>query len=311
MKIVFMGTASFAVQPLLVLIDKGYPPQLVVTSPDRPRGRGYRLGKSPVKKLAEERGLPLFQPQTLKDEDSWNRLKELTPEIIITSAFGLYIPSRLLNLPPLGCINLHPSLLPRYRGAAPIRRALMNGETITGVTTFYMDQGWDSGDIVFQEIVPIEFEDDYLILQDKLSSAGCRLLIRTIEAIKDGNAPRIPQEEAEACYASAIKDNEGLIDWAKSAEVIYNQIRALSYEPGTYTFHRGKRIKIWKVRPVENGESAEPGEVVSVDKSRGIVVSTSFGNILITELQPEGKRRMTGIDYINGYRLRQGERFGI
>ncbi|MGB9660626.1 MAG: methionyl-tRNA formyltransferase [Moorellaceae bacterium] len=314
MRLIFMGTPQFAAISLKALLESRHEVVGVVTRPDRPRGRGQRVVFSPVKELALSRGLPILQPNDLKDPEFLDALAGLGAEVIVVVAFGRLLPPAVLHLPPLGCINLHASLLPRYRGAAPIQRAIINGEQETGVTTMYMVEQLDAGDIILQEPVAIRPEMTAGELHDILAAVGARLLVQTIDLIEAGMAPRHPQEEALATYAPPLLPEEEEISWEQEAERIVNLVRGLNPFPGAYTWWEGKRLKIYRARVVgkaeEAGGRAVPGEVVAVRPQEGFVVQAGQGQVLVTEVQPPGKRIMAAAEYLRGYPLKVGERLG-
>ncbi|GFN24023.1 methionyl-tRNA formyltransferase [Thermanaeromonas sp. C210] len=311
---VFMGTPQFAAVSLQALLDSSHRVVGVVTQPDRPRGRGRKMAFSPVKEKALEYGLPLLQPRDLKDPEFLAALGSWEPELTVVVAFGRLLPRAVLNLPPRGCINLHASLLPRYRGAAPIQRAIMGGEKVTGVTTIYMTEELDAGDIILQERVDIPPEMTAGELHDELAVVGARLLVRTVDLIAAGRAPRFPQEDGQATYAPPLKPEEEEIKWQERADKIVNLIRGMNPLPGAFTWREGRRLKIFGARVLEDeGESSvggRPGEVVAVRPREGFVVQAGQGQVLITAVQPPGKRIMTAVEYLRGYPLKVGEQLG-
>ncbi|HBT46983.1 MAG TPA: methionyl-tRNA formyltransferase [Peptococcaceae bacterium] len=314
MRLVFMGTPQFAAVSLQALLESSHRLVGVVTRPDRPRGRGRKMAFSAVKEVALEHGLPLLQPRDLKDPEFLAALAGWEPELIVVVAFGRLLPSEVLNLPSRGCVNLHASLLPRYRGAAPIQRVIMEGERETGVTTMYMTEELDAGDIILQEKVEIPPEMTAGELHDELAVVGARLLVRTVELIAAGRAPRFPQEEAKATYAPPLKPEEEEIKWQEKAERIVNLIRGMNPLPGAFTWREGRRLKIFGARVLEDGEgvpvNGRPGEVVAVRPREGFVVQAGRGRVLVTAVQPPGKRIMTAEEYLRGHPLKVGERLG-
>ncbi|AFV11637.1 methionyl-tRNA formyltransferase Fmt [Thermacetogenium phaeum DSM 12270] len=311
LKILFMGTSSFGIPTLKRLKDTEWTLLGVVTRPDRPRGRGRRIAAPPVKEFAVECGLPFFQPE---DAGELNRLLEgmkPLPDVIVVVAFGMLMPQPVLNLPRLGCINLHPSLLPAYRGAAPIERAVMNGERSTGVTTMFISPEMDAGDIILQEEVPIGENTTAGELASLLAEKGAALMLKTLSLLEEGSAPRRAQDHRLATYAPPIRREEELIDWKRSAGVIFNQIRGMNPRPGAYTVFKGKTLKVWRALVVSNKASGgEPGDVVALDPQEGFVVQTGSGRLLLTEVQPAGKNRMSGAEFLRGYRISPGMRLG-
>lgn len=295
--IVFMGTPEFAV-PVLEGLIKNYKVKAVVTQPDKPVGRNGIIKESPIKKFAKENMILVLQPTKLKDE--WQLITELKPTLIVTCAYGQILPRELLVYPHYGCINVHASLLPKLRGGAPIHRAIINGYKETGITIMYMNPHLDEGDIISSKSIPIEDVDTASSLHDKLSILGKELLLETLPSIIDGTAKRIPQDESEATYAFNISNEDEKIDFGKTKKQIYNQIRGLNSSPGAYAKLRGKRIKIFACKITDNFYSNRfDGEIVALYKE-GIGVKVSNGEIVITELQIEGKNKMSASDYLNG-----------
>ncbi|HHY36737.1 MAG TPA: methionyl-tRNA formyltransferase [Firmicutes bacterium] len=308
MRILFLGTPEFALISLQKLVEAGEKVVGVVTQPDRPRGRGRKVTASPVKTFAREKGIPVYQPERLKDREVIEKLAGFAPDLIVVVAYGKILPREVLQIPPLGCINVHASLLPRYRGAAPIHWALIKGEEVTGVTTMYIDEGMDKGDIILQEEVPILPEDTAGTLHDKLAQAGARLLLDTVARIRAGTAPRIPQPAEGVTYAPPLEARDELLDWNKPARQLWFQVRGLNPWPGALTHWQGGILKVWVVSPLE-GE-ATPGEVVAVDKQAGILVGTGEGILRLEEVQPAGKRKMAASDFARGYGVKEGLFFG-
>lgn len=310
LRTVFMGTPDFAVPSLRALLAAGHRVVGVFTQPDRPRGRGQQVLPPPVKEEARSAGIPVFQPRRLRDSGALAALEELAPEVICVVAYGQLLPKAVLDLPPLGCINVHASLLPKYRGAAPIQAALLAGETVTGVTTMFMAEGLDTGDIILQQEVAIEPGDDAGTLHDKLAAAGAELLVETLRLLASGQAPRRPQDHRLATYAPKVDKAAAALDWTQPAEQVRNHVRAYAPWPGAYTAH-GRRIL--KVLQVDLGGSgapgAAPGEVVAVT-DEGFVVQAGSGAVLVRRVQPPGRPPMGGRDYVNGYRLQVGDRLG-
>lgn len=312
MKLVFMGTPDFALPSLRAILRAGHTVHYVVTQPDRPSGRGLKVTRSPVGMLAEEMGLPLLCPERVREPGFLKKMRECDPDAIVVVAFGQKIPGPLLNLPRYGCINVHASLLPKYRGAAPIQWAIMNGETETGVTTIYLDEGWDTGDIILQKAIPIDEDATAGDLHDVLAQEGAELLVRTLELVGSGCAPRIPQDDSRASYAPAITKEDARIDWSRPAHVIRNLIRGMSPYPGAYTFCNGRLLKIFKGEALwaPGWDMASPGEVIAIEEGRGFIVATGSGALLITELQPENRKRMSASDYVHGRGITAGVSLG-
>jgi methionyl-tRNA formyltransferase len=308
-KIVFMGTPDFAVPALTMLVEEGYPVAGVVTQPDRPRGRKRQPQTSPVKQAAERFGLPILQPERLRDESSVADVLALKPDLIVTAAYGQILPDELLTVPPLRCVNIHASLLPRYRGGAPIHWAIVNGESETGITLMYMASRLDAGDILQQESIPITQMDDVGTLHDKLSHLGAKMLRQLIPDLVAGRVNPIPQVEEEATFAPNIKREDERLDFTKSAQQLFNHVRGFRPWPGTFTEWRGKRLKIWDLTVAKLKDHTEPpGTILSVDGA--LLVATGQGAVLISELQVEGKKRISAAEWIRGYRVQIGERLG-
>jgi len=308
LRVVFMGTPDFAVPSLKAVITAGHAVVGVFTQPDKPRGRGHKVAPPPVKQVAEACGIPVFQPRRLREPEALEALRSLAPDVICVVAYGQILPKAVLDLPPLGCVNVHASLLPRWRGAAPIQAALLAGDTVTGVTTMLMDEGLDTGDILLQRPIPIDPADDAGTLHDKLAAAGAELLVETLALLAEGRAPRRPQDNSLATYAPKIEREQAAIDWSRTAEQIYNHVRAFAPWPGAYTAHGERILKVLQVEPrTAEAAGAVPGEVVAVEEA-GFVVQTGRGTVLVRRVQPPGAAAMSGRDYVNGYRLRVGER---
>ena len=303
MRIVFMGTPDFAVPSLEALVGAGHEVVGVFSQPDRPVGRHQnKLQAPPVKQAALEHGIPVFQPTKLRDGTALAQLKELNPELIVVAAYGRILPDDILNLPPMGCINVHSSLLPKYRGAAPINWAVINGETETGVTIMYMATELDAGDIIAQASTPIDPEETVETLHDRLAQMGGELLVKTVAGLAAGTATRTPQDESKVTFAPLLSRALSPIDWTKPAKAIHDQVRGLTPWPATSTdILNGETVKVFAVR--ETGESTQkaPGTVLSAGKE-GIDVSCGDGKVIrIIELQAPGSRRMAAADYLRGH----------
>ncbi|HEY8416574.1 MAG TPA: methionyl-tRNA formyltransferase [Limnochordales bacterium] len=308
LRLVFMGTPAFAVPSLRAVLAAGHRVVGVFTQPDRPRGRGHKLLPSPVKEAAVAAGIPVYQPRRLRDAEALDALRALAPDVICVVAYGLLLPPAVLQLPPLGCVNVHASLLPRYRGAAPIQAALMAGDTVTGVTTMFMDEGLDTGDIILQRPVPIEPHDDAGTLHEKLADAGAELLVETLRLLAAGQAPRRPQDHSQASYAPKLDRASAALDWTRPAEEVCNHVRAFAPFPGAYTAHGERILKVLQAEVHGPGTlEAQPGQVVAVEEA-GFVVQTGRGAVLVRKVKPPGAGPMGGRDYVNGYRLRVGDR---
>ncbi|RMH06013.1 MAG: methionyl-tRNA formyltransferase [Nitrospirae bacterium] len=313
MRIVFMGTPEFAVPSLNALLHSPHQVVGVVTQPDRPKGRGQAMVAPPVKRVAQAQGLPLLQPERMKDPEVLRQLEQWRPDLIAVAAFGRILPQAILQLPPRGCVNVHASLLPRYRGAAPIQWALINGEQETGVTTMLMDQGMDTGDILLQQVVPIAPTDTAVELSHRLAQVGGDLLIQTLEGLETGTVVPKPQDHEQATLAPLLTKEDGRLDWSHSAIAIANRIRGLSPWPGCFTFLDGQRLMIWNVRIVPesasaHGEPAAPGTIVHVGKAE-FTVTTGDGLLAVTEVQPANRKRMSAAEFVAGHRLIPGMHF--
>lgn len=313
MKIVYMGTPDFAVPPLAALVKNGYEVTAVVTQPDKPKGRGKTLLPTPVKEEALKHGIPVYQPQKVRDPEFMEILKELNPDIIVVAAFGQIIPRDILELPELGCINIHASLLPKYRGAAPIQQAVIDGEKESGVTIMQMGTGLDTGDMISQAAVPLDEKETGGSLFDKLADLGADLLVKTLPSIFDRTAVREKQpEESPTPYASMITKQMGLMDFSKSAQELERLVRGMNPWPSAYTFLNGKTFKIWEASVVSvlNGDgksAAEPGTVIAADTGKdGIHVACGKDILVLTEVQLEGKKRMDAASFLRGYQVQPG-----
>ncbi len=305
MNIVFMGTSDFAVPSLERLIASPHSVAGVVTQPDRIRGRGKKIGVSPVKERALKHGIAVSQPEKIKVDSAVEQVKSWQPDMIVVVSYGQIIPGQLIDYPRYGCINVHASLLPRYRGAAPIQRALMNGESLSGVTTMYMDEGLDTGDIILQLPVAIEDSYDHGQLEAILAAKGADLLLETIEQITGGTAPRLSQDNNQADYAQRIKAEDEIINWSHPAVAIHNRIRALSPTPGAWFRMDGYKVKVFKSRVTDAMESGVVAQVVAVDGD-GFSVQCGKGILEIEEVQREGKKRIRARDFLRGYKLKPG-----
>ncbi|MBI5892244.1 MAG: methionyl-tRNA formyltransferase [Deltaproteobacteria bacterium] len=299
-----MGTPDFAAPSLKLLIESPYEVCAVATQPDKPKGRGMVLTPPPVRVLALAHNIPVFQPERL-NSDFAAKLKEIAPDMIVVAAYGKILPKSVLEIPKYGCINVHASLLPKYRGAAPINWAIINGEKETGITTMLMDEGMDTGKMLLKESVKISNDDTAGTLHDKLKEVGANLLIKTLDALRNGTIAPIEQDDSLATYAPMIKKEDGRIDWTLKAEEIKNLIRGLNPLPCAYTRWEGKQIKIFKAE-VEAGVKEEPGTIINIS-TEGIFVAAGRGTLLITELQMENKNRMSASEFIKGYRIVKGQ----
>jgi methionyl-tRNA formyltransferase len=307
-RIVFMGTPAFSAPILRMLVEEGYEVISVVTQPDRPVGRKKVLTPTPVKEEAIRLGLPVYQPEKLKNPDELQKVLEMKPDLIITAAFGQILPTRLLEEPKLGAINVHASLLPDYRGGAPIHQAIIDGKEETGVTIMYMVDRLDAGDIISQTSVPITEQDHTGSMFDKLSEAGKELLKETLPSIIEGSNNRIPQVEEQVTFARNISREQERIDWSRSARQIFNQVRGLHPWPVAFTTFNELNMKIWWALVHSESGTGNPGEVVRVTED-AIHVQTGDGVLAITELQPSGKKRMSAEDYLKGPKIQAGDLF--
>jgi methionyl-tRNA formyltransferase len=309
MNIVFMGTPEFALPTLKKIHTSSHCILSVITQPDRPKGRGQKQVDSPIKKFAVENNLPLLQPATVNTQEFIASLLKNRPDYIIVVAFGQILSEALLKVPKQFCINLHSSLLPKYRGAAPINRAILNGDTRSGVTTMIMDKGMDTGDILLVNETPIEQNDDAQSLHDKLSEQGGELVLETLSQLQKNDLLPTSQNSDLASYAPKLKKEESLIDWEIDAENIFNKIRGLSPWPGTHTLYNGKRLAILKGEIVPGESSDRPGHVARITES-GIEVGTGKNRLKIIELKPEGKKAMPVKSFLSGYKINRDDIFG-
>lgn len=311
MRIVFMGTPDFAVGTLEELIKAGHEIIGVVTQPDKPKGRGKTLMPTPVKGVALKHQIPVYQPKKVREKEFTEALRNLSPDVIVVAAFGQIITKEILEIPRFGCINVHASLLPAYRGAAPIQWAVINGEKESGVTIMQMDEGLDTGDMIDKVVVPLAQDETGGSLFDKLSQAGARLCVKVLKDLEEGKAVREKQpEESTTPYASMISKKMGEINWSQPAGSIEQLIRGLDPWPSAYTKLQGKTLKLWKARVVEEKqEKGRPGEVVQVEKE-AFFVQTGEGILKIEELQMEGKKRMDTGAFLRGFQLTCGEILG-
>ncbi len=308
-RIIFMGTPEFALKTLQRLALSRFKPILVVTQPDKAKGRNRKTGPTPVKLLASDLKIEVFQPLSLKDKTAVSKLERLEPDLIVTVAYGAILGKSILKIPRYGCINLHPSLLPKYRGAAPINFALFNGDRITGNTLFQMAAKMDSGPILKQATMPIKEGDNYTSLADKLSEQGAELVLSVLEDFENNRVNPEPQKEEEATYCRKITKEDSYIDWNKRAEDIYNQVRALSLSPGAVTLFRDKRIKIIETEIVKAEQPSAAGKILNVLKGEGILVGTKDDYLLLTKVQPAGKRVMTAWEFSLGAKVKDHDYF--
>ena len=307
-RILFMGTPDFAVPSLDRLLQRGYPLIGVVTQPDRPKGRGKQMARPPVRVFAEAKSLPVFQPERIRDLEFIKLFGQLAPDLVVVAAFGQILPREILEQPRLGCINVHPSLLPKYRGAAPLNWTIIRGETRTGVTIMQMDEGMDSGDILLQEGTDLNPLDTVGELHDRLARMGANLLVKTIEMIETNAIRRIPQDPAAVTFAPRLSKEGGLIRWDLETHDIIRRIRGLSPSPGAYSFWDGKTLKIFQGACISNLATALPGTVRT--SGQELLVAAGNGWVSLLDLQLEGKKRMPVQDFLRGCRLQNGVRLG-
>ena len=307
MKILFMGTPDFAVFSLDSLIKAGHEIVAVITQPDKPRGRGYTLTPPPVKVFAAERSIPVYQPATLRDEAFATLLSELSPEVCVVVAYGKILPENLLNFPKYGCINVHGSLLPEYRGAAPMQRAIIDGKKVTGITTMYMDVGLDTGDMLLRRELDILENDNFEDIHDKLGALGADLIVETLDALIRGDAVRTPQNGKDATYAEKINKSDCIIDFEKSAQNVHDLIRGLSPIPLSFTHTPdGKLLKVTSsVIADRSNVCGAAGEIISLDE--GITVACGSGAVTLLGVVPEGRSRMSAKDFIRGRKVNLGD----
>lgn len=312
MKIIFMGTPDFAKDSLEAVYNAGYEILGVVTNPDRPKGRGMKLVASPVKEYAIEKELPIYQPEKIKNNMEFiEKIKELDPDIICVVAYGKILPKEILEIPKLGCVNVHGSLLPKYRGSAPIQWSVINGDKVTGITTMYMDVGMDSGDIILTKETEIGENETTGELWDRLSKIGAELLAETLKRIEDGTAPRIPQGE-EFTLAPMLNKEISKIDWEnKKAIEIKNLVRGLNPFMGTYSYLDGRKIKIWKVDIAKNinvENNISNGTIIKSDSKDGLYIKAKDGIIKVLEIQGENAKKMNIQDFLRGNEIKIGSR---
>lgn len=298
MKILFMGTPDFAVPCLDILVSNGFDVCGAVTQPDKPKGRGHKLTPPPVKEYAISKNIPVYQPQTLKDGEFEKVLDELKPQLIAVVAYGKILPEYILDFPEYGCVNVHGSVLPKYRGAAPIQWAIINDDKTTGVTTQYMKMGVDTGDIIFTDETEILPDETYGELYTRLSQSGAELLLKTVNAIKDGTAPRTEQDESEATHAPMLTKETGHIDWTKSADEVLSLIRGTNPWPMSYAMYGDEMMKVFGVKK-GSGFDAPPGKIRIVNKK--LEISCGKDSVVVDEIQFKGGKRMTVASYLNGH----------
>ncbi len=317
MKVVFMGTPDFSVGALDSIVKAGHDVRLVVTQPDKVRGRGKEVSFSPVKQCALDLGLEVYQPEKIRLPEAVERLKSTDADVYVVAAFGQILSEEILNIPRFGCINIHASLLPEYRGAAPIQWSILNGDKKTGITIMQMDKGVDTGDILLQKSMDIEPKETGAGLFDKLAVLGSEAIVEALDLIKEGKIHPMAQDETKATHVGMLKKEMGHIDWSKDAEVIERYVRGLNSWPGTYSYLDGKLLKIWdadvyygeEFRHIFRFGKVAPGEVLKADKT-GIYVATGKNVLVIKSIQPEGKKRMDSAAFLLGHSIKNGEIFG-
>lgn len=309
MRAIFMGTPDFAVPTLQAMIDEGHEIIGVFTQPDKAKGRGKNVSYTPVKEKALSYGLPIFQPAKVRAPEVIAEIEAMSPDVIVVVAFGQILPKALLDIPKYGCINVHASLLPKYRGAAPIQWAVINGEKISGVTTMYMDVGLDTGDMILKEEVVLDKKETGGSLHDKLSVVGARLLIKTLKQLEDGTAVREKQDSAQAGdYAKMLDKHMGSIDFSQPAQTIERLIRGLNPWPSAYAKFAGKTVKLWDADVEDKDYEGSYGEIVEVTKD-SFTIKTGRGGLIVRELQMEGKKRMRTDAFLRGFTVSKGDSF--
>lgn len=311
MKLIFMGTPDFAAVALKALVEAGQEVAAVVTQPDRPKGRGKEVQCSPVKTYAVSQNIPVLQPKKIRETEAIEELKKYEADAFVVAAFGQILSEEILKMPRLGCLNIHASLLPKYRGAAPIPWAILDGEKETGVTIMQMDVGLDTGDILFVKKIPIENSDTAESLHDKLADIGAELIVESLNRIEKGDYHPVKQQEKDATYVGKLDKTFGLIQWDENAEAIERKVRGLHSWPSAYTFLNEKRLKIWEAKAVEGSKNDETaiGKIVKVEKEC-FYVATGNGELQVTGIQLEGKRKMNVKEFILGYHLEEGTILG-
>lgn len=301
MRLVFMGTPDFAVPSLRTLVEAGHEVAAVFTQPDKPKNRGMKLQPTPVKEYAMTQNIPVYQPEKLRDGTALDLLKKIMPELIVVAAYGRILPKEILELPRLGCVNVHSSLLPKYRGAAPINWAILNGEAESGVTIMHMAEGLDTGDIIAQRSTAITLDDTAATLHDRLAQMGAELLTETVAALADGSASRTAQDDALSCYAPMLSRELSPMDWSRTARQLHDQVRGLIPWPSATAEIDGVRCKVWSTTILEERSEKAPGTIVQADKKALKVVCGDGRLLRIDELQPDGKKRMAATAFLLGH----------
>ncbi|MBI1730532.1 methionyl-tRNA formyltransferase [Candidatus Acetothermia bacterium] len=310
MRLLFLGTGSLGLPTLRALIQSNDHQLLAIfTQPDRPAGRGLKLKASPIKEFALEHQIPVYQPEKINRD--LDQVRSYNPDVIVVAAYGQILSKELLSIPPQGTINIHASLLPKYRGAAPIQWALIHGESETGITTFLLNERLDTGDLMLKRAIPITEDDTAGSLEAKLAELGSEVIFETLDGIATGKLKAQPQDHLKATLAPKIKKELAQLDWTKSAKELFNLIRGLNPSPGAYTFYKGKRLKIHRSRVASiNAGSATAGEVIQLNP-QGLILKTGDNSLELTEVQPEGKKALTGTEFVRGYQIKIGDRLGL
>ncbi|MGI6189548.1 MAG: methionyl-tRNA formyltransferase [Clostridiales bacterium] len=311
LRVVFMGTPEFALPSLEAVLRSGQKLIGVVTQPDRPKGRGRLLTPPPVKVWAMERDIEVYQPEKVRNPEFVAILEKMAPDVIVTAAFGQILSKQILDIPPLGCINVHASLLPKYRGASPIQQALIDGETSTGITIMYMDEGMDTGDIILQKKIDIHPEERADQLHDRLALLGGQALEEALRLFEGGKPAGRPQEHEKATYCKKIDKTMGNINWTENGNQIKNLVRGLTPWPGAFTFYGQQRIKVWKIKEWEYSKAKDcvPGQVAAADQQQGLIVACGHGFVRLSEIQAQGKKVMKDVDFIRGNPIPAGTVF--
>ena len=308
LKIIFMGTPDFAAVSLEALLSSSHQVLAVVSQPDKPVGRGKKIKLSPVKEKAIAANIPVLQPEKAKDPGFIEELKEFQADIFVVAAYGKILPEAVLNLPPYGCVNVHGSLLPKYRGAAPIQWAIINGEEKTGVTIMQMNKGMDTGDMILKRELPIQQSDTGGSLYDKMAALGAEALLSALQSIEEGAFVREKQDDSMATYAPMLTKETGHIDWSRNSKDIVNLIRGLNPWPAAYTLYEGEPLKIWEGEALSQKAQGAPGQILNTNKN-GILTATGDGAILLTRIQARGGKAMAAADYIRGHTIEEGRLF--
>ena len=306
MKIIFMGTPQPAATCLKALIDAKEEISAVITQPDRPKGRGLKVAPTAVKELALKHKISVFQPEKIKDKDAIDLIRGFAPDLIVIVAYGKILPQEILDLPKYGTINVHASLLPKYRGAAPVQWAILNGDKFAGITIMKVTEKLDSGDIILQESLPIYDADNTFTLTEKLFKLGAQMLVKAVSQIKSGKAVYTEQDEKKVTYAPILKKENGVIDWKKKADEICDQIKAFDPWPVAFTYYNGKILRITRAEPMAK-EGCSDGKVMEIIKNRGFVVGACDGALLVTEVQPESGKKMSAWEFISGHKIEVGD----